>query len=80
MDWQAEIILYLKEGRTLEDLHQKRVLIRRSTGFTLGGDALYRRSFSIPLLKCLGSEKADYVMCEIHGGICGGKTKGRMLA
>lgn len=55
------------------------MLIRRLVGFTLVGDALYRRSFSRPLLKCLGLEEADYVMHEMHEGNCGGHIGGRML-
>jgi len=32
---------------------------------------LFRRGFSRPLLKCITREKANYVMQEIHQGICG---------
>lgn len=35
-------------------------------------DNLYKRAFFRPLLKCLSSEEAEYVMREIHEGI-GGK-------
>nr|KYP33730.1 Transposon Ty3-I Gag-Pol polyprotein [Cajanus cajan] len=41
---------------------------------------LYRRGFSTPLLKCLDQQQADYVMREVHEGICGSHSGGRTLA
>lgn len=54
--------------------------MKRAAWFTLIGDSLYKRAFSRPLLKCLGLNKADYLIWEIHKGICGGHARGRMLA
>ncbi|XP_019418532.1 PREDICTED: uncharacterized protein LOC109329311 [Lupinus angustifolius] len=42
-----------------------------SSMYTLIGGTLYRRGFTAPLLKCLGPERADYVLREVHEGICG---------
>ena len=33
-------------------------------------DALYKKGFSIPYLKCVDEEEARYILEEIHGGIC----------
>lgn len=33
-------------------------------------DVLYKRGFSCPYLRCFGLEEADYVMREVHEGIC----------
>ena len=41
---------------------------------------LYKRGFTAPYLRCLDSEEADYVMREIHEGICGNHSGGRALA
>ena len=38
-------------------------------------DILYKRGFSRPYLKCLNSEEANYVMREVHKGICGNHSK-----
>jgi len=35
-----------------------------------GGGELFRRGFNTPLLKCITKEKVDYVMQEIHQGVC----------
>ena len=42
-------------------------------------DVLYKRGFSHPYLRCLGNEKADYVMREVHEGICGNHSGLRLL-
>ena len=39
--------------------------------FVLIKDVLYKRGFSRLYLRCLGPEEADYVMKEVHEGICG---------
>ena len=41
---------------------------------------LLKRGLTTPLLKCLNSQQADYVMRELHEGICGLHTRGRSLA
>ena len=42
----------------------------RAARFVLIKDVLYKRGFSHPYLRCLGNEEADYVMREVHEGIC----------
>ena len=32
-------------------------------------DKLYRRGYSMPLIKCMTPTKVDYIMKEIHKGI-----------
>ncbi|RVX14859.1 hypothetical protein CK203_012141 [Vitis vinifera] len=41
---------------------------------------LYKRSFTGPYLRCLGHSEAQYVLAELHEGICGNHTGGRSLA
>nr|KYP63283.1 Pro-Pol polyprotein [Cajanus cajan] len=41
---------------------------------------LYKRGISSPLLKCLAPDQANYVLREIHEGICGTHSGGRTLA
>lgn len=43
------------------------------------GNDLYRRGFSSPLLKCLAKDEAQYVMNELHHGVCGFHTGRRAL-
>ena len=42
----------------------------QASRFVLIKDILYKRGFSQPYLRCLGHEEANYVMREIHKGIC----------
>ncbi|RDY10408.1 hypothetical protein CR513_05076, partial [Mucuna pruriens] len=48
--------------------------------YTLIGEHLYRRGFSFPLLRCLDIEEAEYIMREVHEGVCGSHIGGRALA
>ena len=34
-------------------------------------DALYKRGFSMPYLKCVKEDKAKYILKEVHKGVCG---------
>ena len=47
--------------------------------FVLIKDVLYKRGFFRPYLRCLGTEEADYVMREVHEGICGNHSGSRSL-
>ena len=51
----------------------------RAARFVLIKDILYKRGFSRPYLRCLGNEEADYVMREVHKGICGNHSGSRSL-
>ena len=51
----------------------------QATRFVLIKDVLYKRGFSRPYLRCLGNEEADYVMREVHEGICENHSRSRSL-
>ena len=51
----------------------------QASRFVLIKDILYKRGFSQPYLRCLGHEEANYVMREIHKGICGNHLGARSL-
>jgi hypothetical protein len=52
----------------------------KAARFTMINGTLYKQGFMLPLLKCISSEEGDYVLREIHEGICGGHSKARVLA
>ena len=52
----------------------------RSARFTIHRGTLYKRGFSTPILKCVGKEDANYVLREVHEGICGNHIGVRTLA
>ncbi|XP_074590619.1 uncharacterized protein LOC141846475 [Curcuma longa] len=78
-DWRTPLIKFLKQDVLPENPEQAKVVRRRAAWFVLIVEALYKRAFSRPLLKCLGSDEADYVLREIHQGCCGNHTGGRTL-
>ena len=47
--------------------------------FILIEDVLYKRGFSCPYLRCLGPKEANYVMREVHKGICRNHSGSRSL-
>ena len=65
------ITFYLKDGILLDDKEAARKLKVQATRFILIKDVLYKKGFSRPYLRCLIPEEADYVMREVHEGICG---------
>ncbi|KAL6335970.1 hypothetical protein AAG906_003595 [Vitis piasezkii] len=66
---------YLKIASKLA--HKIRVQAAR---FTLIVDNFYRRYFTGPYLKCLNDVEAQYVLAELHEGVCGNHIGMRTLA
>ena len=52
----------------------------RSARFTIHRGILYKYGLSTPILKCVGKEDANYVLKEVHEGICGNHIGARSLA
>nr|CAN61463.1 hypothetical protein VITISV_005681 [Vitis vinifera] len=48
--------------------------------FTLIGEHLYKRSFTGPYLRCLDRSEAQYILAELHEGVCGNHPGGQSLA
>ncbi|XP_073137279.1 uncharacterized protein [Henckelia pumila] len=78
--WKDEIIKYLSEGELPLEQDKARKLRVRAARFTLIDGELYKRGYSQPYLKCLAFAQADYVLREIHEGICGNHLGGKALA
>ena len=78
-NWTAPLISYLKTGVLLDKKGAVRKLKVHASRFVLMKDALYKRGFSRPNLRCLGQEEANYVIREVHEGICGNHSGARSL-
>ena len=74
------IIRYLKEGWLPKDKTEARKIQIKATRFVIIDNILYRQGYSLPYLRCASSEEVDYVLCEIHGGICGNHSGARSFA
>ena len=61
----------MRDGVLPDRKEAARKLKVQAARFVLIKDVLYKRGFFRPYLRCLGTEEADYVMREVHEGICG---------
>ena len=78
-NWTTPIASYLKNGVLPDGKEATRKLKVQAERFVLIKLVLYKRGFSRPFLRCLGNEEADYVMREVHEGICGNHSGSRSL-
>ena len=69
-DWTTPLVSYLKNGILPDGKEAARKLKVQAAQFVLVKDVLYKRGFSRPYLRCLGPKEANYVMKEVHEGIC----------
>ena len=80
LSWMDPIWDYLVEGTLQSDLKEASKLRGRSARFTVHRGTLYKRGFSTPILKCVGKEDANYILREVHEGVCGNHIGARTLA
>ncbi|XP_022861553.1 uncharacterized protein LOC111381936 [Olea europaea var. sylvestris] len=78
--WIQPIVTYLKDHVLPTNKHETYKLRRRSTHFLFINDVFYKRSFSSPLLRCLGGEEATYILREVHEGVYDNYSGGLSLA
>ena len=79
-NWMDPIWDYINDG-TLPDNPKETAKIRvRSSRFTNHKGSLYKRGFFTPFLKCIAGEDTEYVLREVHEGICGNHIGARVLA
>ena len=78
--WMDPIWDYSLKGTNPSDQNEASKLRARSARFALLRGTLYKRGFSTPLLKCIGKEDVNYVLREVHEGICGNHIGARALA
>ena len=69
--WMDPIITYIKSGNLPSNPTEARKVKVRSSRFMVLDDELYKRGFSQPYLKCLNLKDAEYVLRDIHEGVCG---------
>ncbi|WKA09087.1 hypothetical protein VitviT2T_026765 [Vitis vinifera] len=79
-EWMYDITEYIRAGTLPGDFKQAHKVRVQAARFTLIGGHLYKRSFTGPYLRCLGHSEAQYVLAELHEGICGNHSGGRSLA
>ena len=78
--WMDPIWDYLIEGLLPNDPKEASKLRSRSAMFTIHRGTLYKRGFFTPILKCIAKEDANYMLREVHEGVCGNHIGARALA
>ena len=73
------ILDYLVDRILPSNLKEASKLRTRSARFTIHRGTLYKQGFSTPILKCVGKEDANYVLREVHEGICGNHIGAKSL-
>ena len=71
---------YLIDGRIPDDSKEASKIRTRPTRFTNHRGSLYKRGFFTPILKCIAGKDVDYVLKEVHEGVCGNHIGARTLA
>ena len=69
----------MKEGRLPEEKDKPRKLRVRSARYVLMDEVLYKRGFSQLYLRCLAPDEVNYVLREVHEGVCGNHSGARSI-
>ncbi|XP_071939190.1 uncharacterized protein [Coffea arabica] len=71
--WYNDIKEFLKTGSypPAADTTAKSFLHRLSSKFFLNGEVFYKRTSDLGLLRCVDEDEANYLMKEVHSGVCG---------
>ena len=74
------IRLYIPTGELPDDRSRAHKVQIQSDRFSLVDGQLFKWSLGRPYLKCLTPEQGQYVLAELHEGICENHPGGRTLA
>ncbi|XP_059629543.1 uncharacterized protein LOC132272402 [Cornus florida] len=59
---------------------EARKIRMRAAKYCLIKGVLYKKGFSLPYLHCVSIDEANYILKDIHEGLCGNHAGGRSLA
>ncbi|XP_022040305.1 uncharacterized protein LOC110942851 [Helianthus annuus] len=62
---------FLKNGELPADQTEAESVKVKSRQHVLQGEILYKKGYLAPLLGCVGPEQSQYLIKEVHKGICG---------
>ena len=78
--WMEPIWDYIIDGSLPDDSKEATKIRARSVRFTNHKGSLYKRGFFTPFLKCIAGKDTEYVLREVHEGICENHIRARTLA
>ncbi|XP_074359640.1 uncharacterized protein LOC141699685 [Apium graveolens] len=68
--WMTPILAYIRKGILPEDKFMARRLRYQAARYVIYDEVLYKRGFNQPLLRCVEEEEGNYILREVHEGIC----------
>ncbi|XP_059669890.1 uncharacterized protein LOC132315551 [Cornus florida] len=80
MEWAEPIIRYIENEELPQDRMEARKIRMRAAKYSLVDGVLYKKGFSLPYLRCVSIDEANYILKDIHEGLCGNHAGGRSLA
>ena len=78
--WMTPILKFIQDGQLPESVREAISLRYGAARFVVYDGVLYKRGFNQPLLKCIAGEDCNYILREVHEGICGNHSGGSSLA
>ncbi|GKV34076.1 hypothetical protein SLEP1_g42498 [Rubroshorea leprosula] len=80
LSWIDPIVSFLRNWSVPADKQEEIRLRKKASRYTLIDRVLYKRSFSLSLLRCLNPYEVEYALREVHEGVCGSHIGARTLA
>ena len=78
--WMEPIWDYIIDKCLPDDLKEAAKIRTRPARFTNNKGSLYKRGFFTPILKCIAGKDTEYVLREVHEGVCGNNIGTQALA
>ncbi|XP_015381713.1 uncharacterized protein LOC107174938 [Citrus sinensis] len=78
--WMDPIISYIRDGVLPPNKLRARKIRAQASRYTMIDGVLYRRGYTLSFIRCLDEDDADYVLREIHEGVCKNHSGARSLA
>ena len=76
--WMTPIVEYLETRVLPKDRNQAQKLMYQLPRYPILDGKLYKRGYSMPLLRCVTPPEAKKIIEEIHEGFCGDHAWGRV--
>ncbi|XP_056690235.1 uncharacterized protein [Spinacia oleracea] len=79
-EWYDDIWTYKTTGVLPADIREAKKIKKDICWYVIYQGQLYKRAFSLPLLRCLTAYESARLIEEMHEGICGNHVGGKTLA
>nr|GEW01138.1 reverse transcriptase domain-containing protein [Tanacetum cinerariifolium] len=74
-NWMTPIIKCLEEGVWPTDENEARTLRMKIGQYVVEDEVLLKKSYSSPMLRCVGLLQANYIIRKVHERACGSKVR-----